>query len=86
MGKCKFQTEWLKKLDITGKVVESWGRKFNDDKMFCMICSKAFSIAAGFAKINQHASSSIHKNAAKGKLNDNQLKLASTSATPTGTF
>ncbi|KAF5274584.1 hypothetical protein FQA39_LY07196 [Lamprigera yunnana] len=83
MRKYKFQTEWLRKLDITGKVVESWGRKFNNDKIFCIICSKAFSIVAGFAKINQHALSSAHKNAANEKLDNNQLKLAPTSPTPT---
>lgn len=75
MGKCKFNEMWLERDDSAGYKVRQWGRKKNDDELFCMVCQKTININKGFQAVTQHAGILKHKREIETKLALNQLHL-----------
>lgn len=75
MGKCKFRNDMLQKTDENGYLVSEWGRKHDDEHIYCIVCTKPFSITAGANEVLKHARGEGHKAKCVTKLSKSQLRL-----------
>lgn len=75
MGRCAFKIEWLKRTDSNGCQISDWARNHANTEAFCKICMNSFSVAKGFQALEQHASTSKHKENWTGRLGLSQLRL-----------
>lgn len=75
MGKCTFQTEWLSKTDSNGSSVSDWARKHSESECFCTVCAKSFSVLKGYAALEQHLTTSKHRENWSVKQGPSQLRI-----------
>lgn len=78
MGKCKVNSEWLKRTDATGRKVSEYANinQDNEYSIFCKVCSRTINCSKGFQAIDQHAQKAKHIDNVKLKLDPRQLYLA----------
>ena len=63
-SKTKFRSEWLKKRDGNGHLLEWWCKTHESDKCraICKLCDKEIQVASGRVHVLlQHANKNIHK-------------------------
>lgn len=77
MGKCRFNPQMLEKKDKNGYLVNQWAQKHDEENVFCILCSKSFSIVSSFDGIERHAEGKNHKTKCKEILAPTQLYISS---------
>jgi len=61
MGKCGVNNEWFQRKDSRDNLVSTWGRKYSDSKVFCIVCTITINCELkGFQALQQHATTSKH--------------------------
>ena len=62
MGKRRFNTEWLEKIDSNGHMVKVWCIKKDEHTATCTLCHKDINVEhMGFGALKQHVKKQIHK-------------------------
>ena len=62
MGKRRFSTEWLEKIDSNGHMVEVGCIKKDEHTATCTLCHKDINVEQmGFGALKQHVKKQIHK-------------------------
>ena len=82
MGRCKFNSAWLKKEDNTKRLDGDWcaGSVNSDEEAFCKVCNKSFMCIRGWNSIIQHSEGEKHVSNLRAKLDPLQLVLQTTSS------
>ena len=62
MGKRRFNTEWLEKIDSNGHMVEVWCIKKDEHTATCTLWHKDINVEhMGFGALKQHVKKQVHK-------------------------
>ena len=62
MGKRRFNTEWLEKIDSNSHMVKVWCIKKDEHRATCTLCHKDINVEhMGFGALKQHVKKQIHK-------------------------
>ena len=62
MGKRRFNTEWLEKIDLNGHMVKVWCIKKDEHTATCTLCHKDINVEhMGSGALKQHVKKQIHK-------------------------
>lgn len=77
--KCSVKKDWFTRKDANGHQIREWAVEKTDVNVYCKLCECVITVERkGFQALEQHASTLIHQNSIKVKLNPLQQVLFKT--------